>query len=109
MDPTAAWELDPVEWFASILKRPEWHAQAACRGHGLDEFFPTRGHSARAAQSLCASCPVVEECRGHAIADPDLYGIWGGTTDKERRRGEAMISRPALARDATGKTDLYDG
>jgi hypothetical protein len=85
MIPNAPEELDPAEWFASILRRPEWHSRAACRGAGTTAFFPTVGRSARAAVAVCGGCQVADECRAHAQADPEATGVWGGTTEKQRR------------------------
>ena len=78
-------KLDAAEWFASILRRPEWHSRAACRGVGTAAFFPTVGHSARAAVAVCGGCEVADECRDHALDDSEATGVWGGTTDKQRR------------------------
>ena len=65
--------------------RPAWHALAACRGMDLDAFFPEVGGSSRQARTICGTCPVRPECLNDALADPELRGIWGATTDGERR------------------------
>ena len=62
----------------------EWQARAACQDvENPDIFFPVRGKSSRPARELCESCPVHEECRKYGLME--IYGIWGGTTEKERR------------------------
>ncbi len=64
----------------------DWQTRAACRGMGSDLFFPTRGDALGPATRICARCPVLEECRTTALDDPSLYGIWAGTSVRERRR-----------------------
>jgi len=63
--------------------------QAACAGEDTAIFFPEPGPHARGdtalAKAICASCPIIKECLAFALAN-DEYGIWGGTTDYERRR-----------------------
>ena len=65
-----------------------WVVQAACRGADTNLFFPERGDvdAVRAAKAICASCPVLESCRRHALATPRERGIWGGLTDSERAK-----------------------
>ncbi len=75
-----------AELLEALLKRPAWHAQAACRGQGHERWFPTRGNPATDAKAICAGCPVQEPCLAAAMAEPLTVGIWGGTTGKERRR-----------------------
>jgi WhiB family redox-sensing transcriptional regulator len=67
-----------------LLGRPAWHAQAACRGQGAGEWVKAAGDYT-AERAVCASCPVREECLAYALADKDLVGMWGGTTERERR------------------------
>jgi hypothetical protein len=68
-----------------IPLRPEWHARAAC--HGLtDLFFPTRGEATDLPRSICESCPVQPECLEFSLANKERVGIWGGVTERQRRR-----------------------
>jgi WhiB family transcriptional regulator, redox-sensing transcriptional regulator len=64
-----------------------WHEYAACRGVDPELFFPGQGRSAAKAREVCARCSVREECLEYALKDEDAfyYGIWGGTTPRERR------------------------
>ena len=68
--------------------RPSWQLHAACRGLGPDLFFDDRGEIGyRAARKVCADCPVRAECLDHALAAPvEKFGLWGGLTERERRR-----------------------
>ncbi|GAA0680694.1 WhiB family transcriptional regulator [Kitasatospora atroaurantiaca] len=77
------------------LDHPEdnpWHTGAACRRDEAGLFFapskePTAARLAREEQAkqVCARCPVLLECREHALAQPEPYGVWGGLTAAERR------------------------
>jgi len=73
---------------------PAWVKDANCRGSNLDLFFPVRGQSASKAKAICAVCAVKDECLEYAIARREV-GIWGGLSDRERRkirRQRAMVS-----------------
>ncbi|MFJ2864781.1 WhiB family transcriptional regulator [Kitasatospora sp. NPDC087314] len=69
-----------------------WHTGAACRRDEVGLFFapskePTAARLSREEQAkqVCARCPVLLECREHALAQPEPYGVWGGLTAAERR------------------------
>ena len=69
-----------------------WHADAVCRRDEAGLFFapskePTAARLSReqAAKRVCARCPVLLECREHALVMPEPYGVWGGLTAAERR------------------------
>ena len=66
--------------------RPRWHLDAACRGLTPDLFFPTTGESVAEAQSVCAGCEVQAPCAAAAIGRPERFGVWGGTTERQRRK-----------------------
>jgi WhiB family redox-sensing transcriptional regulator len=66
-----------------FLQRPAWHQEAACAGQ-TDLFF-VKGTPPTRTRQICGGCPVREECLAYALADPELVGLWGGTTERERR------------------------
>ena len=70
---------------ATFLDRPKWMAEGACRGMAAQTFFLERGGSAAEAKATCRSCPVEAECLAFALADPELNGLWGGTSERERK------------------------
>jgi len=79
--------VDPPNPFADLLRRPEWHAEAACRGQGVDLFFPANGGSAAPAKAICATCPALDPCREWALDQgPELAGIFGGTSAIDRAK-----------------------
>ena len=71
----------------SFLERPDWQALAACRTAdvNIDAFFPSRGERIDEAKRICATCPVREECLEYALVNFITHGIWGGTSERERR------------------------
>lgn len=69
-----------------ILDRPSFWAAGACRELPPEWFHPGRGESTRDAKAVCATCPVRPECFEWAVTRPEKFGIWGGTSERERRR-----------------------
>lgn len=65
---------------------PEWVADALCAQTDPDAFFPEKGGSTAAAKRTCVQCPVRERCLAYAMEHGERYGIWGGLSDRERRR-----------------------
>ncbi len=65
-----------------------WHALAACRGLEAEIFFAQRGDmdAIRAAKATCVGCPVAGACLDAAVDDEPGWGVWGGTTVRERQR-----------------------
>ncbi|MCO8127862.1 WhiB family transcriptional regulator [Acidimicrobiia bacterium EGI L10123] len=61
-------------------------ALGACRGADPDLFFPDRGESLEPAKRICSECVVRDECLEHALASGERFGVWGGTSERERRR-----------------------
>lgn len=50
-------------------------------------FFPSKGASPKAAKAICAGCDIRDKCLEEALSGPfDLSGVWGGTTEEERRK-----------------------
>jgi len=66
---------------------PTWHADASCKEHPEADYFPDRKDRTGTEEALavCGSCLVRSECLAEAMADPDLVGVWGGTTEDQRR------------------------
>lgn len=63
----------------------DWKALGACRGEDPDRWFPISGPSPYA-KSVCATCPVAEECLDYALTTRQKFGVWGGHDEQERRR-----------------------
>jgi len=65
-----------------------WYLRGACRGLESSIFYPDPAVEAEEARALdvCAGCEVRSECLDHALARRESTGIWGGTTERDRRR-----------------------
>ena len=68
-----------------------WRLRASCRTEPTESFFPEREGGrgtqlAAEAQAVCHTCPVRQQCLDYALSDAAIFGIWGGTTDQDRRR-----------------------
>lgn len=62
----------------------DWRAEALCAQVDPELFFPEQGFPSYHARAVCARCPVAAECLDWAISHHERYGIWGGTTARER-------------------------
>ena len=73
---------------APLRHRLSWMDSALCAQVDPELFFPEyRANAvAAAARRICATCPVRDDCLRYALTDPDLDGIWGGTTPRQRQR-----------------------
>jgi WhiB family transcriptional regulator, redox-sensing transcriptional regulator len=76
-----------------------WQRQANCMGVDPDLFFPERGASTREAKEVCRGCVVREDCLEYALVNAEKFGIWGGLSERERRK---IRRRRALERRAGG-------
>lgn len=75
-----------------VFNRPSWQSYAACSGQGPADWFPARGDSPAAAKAICGRCPVRTDCLAFALEWPELPGIWGGTSQRQRDRLRARPS-----------------
>lgn len=63
-----------------------WRQRAACRGADPDFFYPSSDEEAEVAKAICGRCAVREPCLEYALANRERDGVWGGATERERRR-----------------------
>jgi WhiB family redox-sensing transcriptional regulator len=70
----------------STMNQQSWRNHAACRGIDPEIFYPVTDEEADQAKEVCAGCPVQEACLEHALGLRERDGIWGGCTERERRR-----------------------
>lgn len=63
-----------------------WRDKGACRGIDPSVFYPGEDEDASEAKSICAQCGVLESCLEHALTAREKEGVWGGLTERERRR-----------------------
>jgi WhiB family redox-sensing transcriptional regulator len=90
----------PVNWFVDVLKLGvakaygsdldsdplAWQEDALCAQTDPEAFFPEKGGSTRDAKRICAQCTVRAECLEYALKNDERFGIWGGLSERERRR-----------------------
>lgn len=69
-----------------------WMLEAKCLDADPEAFFPEKGGSTREAKRICATCPVRNECLDHALANDERFGIWGGLSERERRRAKRLTA-----------------
>jgi WhiB family transcriptional regulator, redox-sensing transcriptional regulator len=72
--------------FDAPYPEPDWRDAALCREVDPDLFFPEKGESALPAKSVCRSCEVRAECLDFALEHDERFGIYGGLSERERRR-----------------------
>ena len=63
-----------------------WQMFANCLGVDPDLFFPERGASTKEAKGVCQGCVVREDCLEYALMNDERFGIWGGLSERERRK-----------------------
>ena len=63
-----------------------WQERALCAQTDPEAFFPEKGGSTREAKRVCLSCDVRDDCLEYALANDERFGIWGGLSERERRR-----------------------
>ena len=74
------------------METQPWAWKAKCLQAEPDTFFPEKGGSTREAKRICSGCPVREECLEYALANDERFGIWGGMSERERRRLKRLAS-----------------
>lgn len=77
--------------------RPAFDGSQPCAQTDPELFFPAKGSLSTAARQLCETCPFYAGCRTYALDHPELTGVWGGTTQRDRellrrRRGEGRAA-----------------
>lgn len=77
---------------APTLTRSTFWAQGACLELPAEWFYPARGESTANAKAVCATCTVRVECLAWAVDNRETSGIWGGTSERERRRIRRRIA-----------------
>ena len=71
---------------------PEWQERALCAQTDPEAFFPEKGGSTREAKRICNRCEVRAECLEYALCHDERFGIWGGMSERERRRLKRRVA-----------------
>jgi WhiB family redox-sensing transcriptional regulator len=89
------WFVDPVNLGVPGVRRPvggeegnplAWQTDALCAQTDPESFFPEKGGSTRDAKRICTTCDVRDECLEYALQNDERFGIWGGLSERERRK-----------------------
>ncbi len=88
------WFVDPVNLGVPGVRRAEvdedsalaWQTDALCSQTDPEAFFPEKGGSTRDAKRIGSSCDVRGECLEYALGNDERFGIWGGLSERERRK-----------------------
>ena len=73
-------------WTSLSMADDEWRLDALCAETDPEAFFPEKGGSTREAKRVCTGCSVRAECLEAALTNDERFGIWGGLSERERRR-----------------------
>ncbi len=93
-----------VDGSMGIIAKPDldtgWKDLSNCLGVDPDLFFPERGASTREAKEVCRGCEVRIDCLEYALQNGEKFGIWGGMSERERRRirRQRALDRQAVVR-----------
>lgn len=87
------WFVDPVRLgVPGVRKQVEeeselaWQEDSLCAQTDPEAFFPEKGGSTRDAKKICQSCEVRNQCLEYALENDERFGIWGGLSERERRK-----------------------
>jgi WhiB family redox-sensing transcriptional regulator len=88
------WHVDPVLLGVPGVRKVvddedsqlAWQADSLCAQTDPEAFFPEKGGSTRDAKKICASCDVRAQCLEYALHNDERFGIWGGLSERERRK-----------------------
>ncbi|HLS00791.1 MAG TPA: WhiB family transcriptional regulator [Beutenbergiaceae bacterium] len=83
--------VDPAPPLLAHLAAPDegvlgWQERALCAQTDPEAFFPEKGGSTREAKRVCSACEVRVECLEYALMNDERFGIWGGLSERERRK-----------------------
>lgn len=79
-------EFDALAELFEMEEEQEWQERALCAQTDPEAFFPEKGGSTREAKRICAGCEVRTECLEYALQHDERFGIWGGLSERERRK-----------------------
>ncbi len=90
------WFVDPVRLGVPGVRQVDessvednslsWQTDSLCAQTDPEAFFPEKGGSTRDAKKICTSCEVRNQCLEYALANDERFGIWGGLSERERRK-----------------------
>lgn len=82
----ASWGDEDLNALFGLPDESSWQERALCAQTDPEAFFPEKGGSTREAKRVCTGCEVKAECLEYALENDERFGIWGGLSERERRR-----------------------
>jgi WhiB family transcriptional regulator, redox-sensing transcriptional regulator len=89
-------------WQSAAMPAPELAGELPCQA-GPDLFFSADRADIKRAKRICLDCPALAACREWALTRPEWYGVWGGLSERERRRiyrTRLCVSLPSIRGEA---------
>jgi WhiB family redox-sensing transcriptional regulator len=77
---------EPIDYTGLTPDDELWQENALCAQTDPEAFFPEKGGSTREAKRICLCCEVKEECLEYSLGNDERFGVWGGLSERERRR-----------------------
>lgn len=103
---TAVTNISLAHLLGLDLSDDQWQRKSLCAQTDPEAFFPEKGGSTRDAKRICQRCPVIGDCLNAALANDERFGIWGGLSERERRRLKRNLE--AAAHGAAAPSDVDD-
>lgn len=88
-----------------MRKELDWKQDAVCAQVSGDFWFPDKGQNGGDAKKLCETCPVAEICLKYALEHGERFGIWGGKTERQRRKIEQRMGLTLIPGDGEVEPD----
>ena len=85
-EPVGHTAVDLDDLYECGEQEQDWQERALCAQTDPEAFFPEKGGSTREAKKICSGCEVRAECLEYALEHDERFGIWGGMSERERRR-----------------------
>ncbi|AHH98226.1 WhiB family transcriptional regulator [Kutzneria albida] len=95
MTPNQSFGLRLLPNLFDALRKEEWQDYGVCNQTDPECFFPEKGGSTREAKRICQGCEVRSECLEYALVHGERFGIWGGLSERERRKLKAQQRQEA--------------
>jgi WhiB family redox-sensing transcriptional regulator len=89
---TSAVDTDELADIFGLPEEAGWQERALCSQTDPEAFFPEKGGSTREAKRICGRCEVKAECLEYALGHDERFGIWGGLSERERRKLKRRVA-----------------
>lgn len=106
---TAVTNISLAHLLGLDLSDDQWERKSLCAQTDPEAFFPEKGGSTRDAKRICQRCPVIGDCLNAALSRDERFGIWGGLSERERRRlKRSLEAASGVADPAAADSDDID-